>query len=185
VSCTCHDGYFGKTCDKSEEEQKQLVEQRKNMLKTLATVLTMQDTSPEAAAQQASGIQALVRNVAELDENAKDIASSIMGSVSEGLLENGGVDKTTANSLGESVSSLMTPNLGVTGTDGRRLEEGTEKRSEEEAFKKISGVVDNLMTAQILGQFVGEVSGVADDHGGRGEPKQATTKTPALTAHFK
>jgi hypothetical protein len=74
-----------------------------------------------------------------------------MTTVSEGLLQSGGVDTNTAKSLGESVSSLMTPKLGNssdTDADLGEVAEGT--------FRNVSKVVDNLLNAQILGQFVGE-----------------------------
>eukprot|EP00520_Triparma_pacifica_P008937 CAMPEP_0118666010 /NCGR_PEP_ID=MMETSP0785-20121206/18966_1 /TAXON_ID=91992 /ORGANISM="Bolidomonas pacifica, Strain CCMP 1866" /LENGTH=4927 /DNA_ID=CAMNT_0006560251 /DNA_START=40 /DNA_END=14819 /DNA_ORIENTATION=- len=149
TSCVCDKGRFGRACDKTEEEQKQLLEQRKSMLQTLEKVLDMQDLTPEAASQQASNIESLVSNVEELDSDARGTASKIMTSVSEGLLENGGVDESTAKSLGESVSSLMTPQIGnssdVGGRDGGAA-----------SFANVSNVVDNLLNAQILGQFVGE-----------------------------
>ena len=145
VACTCDEGFYGKACDRDEEAQLALMESRKNMLSTLGTVTTMQDASPDAMSQQASSVGSLVGNPDELDEDAKGAATGVMTGVSEGLLGNGGVDKNTAKNLGGSVSSLMTPNLNGTNTTGNSS-----------AFAGMSDVVDNLMNAQALGQFVGE-----------------------------
>ena len=148
VACTCEEGFFGKACDKDEEAQREIVEQRKKMLSTLTTVTTMQDVSSDAMSQQSSGIQALVSSPDELDDDAKDAATGVMSSVSEGLLESGGVDKNTASSMGNSISSMMTPKLNSTNS--------TSGSGQNSSFAGMSGVLDNLMTAQILGQFVGE-----------------------------
>ncbi|GMH92953.1 hypothetical protein TL16_g12498 [Triparma laevis f. inornata] len=146
VACTCDEGFFGKACDRDESAQLELMESRKNMLGTLSTVTTMQDASPDAMSQQASSVSSLVGNPDELDDDAKDAATGVMTGVSEGLLGNGGVDKNTAKNLGGSVSSLMTPNLNGTNTTANATA----------GFTGMSDVVDNLMNAQALGQFVGE-----------------------------
>ncbi|GMI33160.1 hypothetical protein TrRE_jg4887, partial [Triparma retinervis] len=132
TSCTCNKGSLGKSCDKTEEEQLQLIDQRKNMLQTLEKVLEIQDLSPEAASQQASSLESLVSNAEELDDEARSTASTIMTTVSEGLLQSGGVDTNTAKSLGESVKKRQKRKTGGLSTQLSEMEDDVEEEFEEE-----------------------------------------------------
>jgi len=143
VKCSCDADFFGKLCQKTKAEQYEVVAQRKSMLRTLSDVKELQDVDTESTSQQVGGIEVLVTNVEELDAEARELSLQLLLDVSTNCLEpQVVVDGSTANSLGNSVSTLMGSTSGEN-RDGRE-------------FKNISGIVDNLLISQIQNQFAGE-----------------------------
>ncbi|GMH95715.1 hypothetical protein TrVE_jg5792 [Triparma verrucosa] len=145
VSCSCDDGYFGDGCEKDAGEQQEVVKQRRNMLKTLKNVTKLQDVSSEAINQQASSIKSLVERVDELDDDSKELAVSLVEDIAAGAksaVEGGGsLEQSTANYIGETVSSLMQVSSDDETSDQAEL---------------ISNAIDSLAEAQITSLFVGE-----------------------------
>jgi len=149
VECECDVGFYGTDCSKSQDEQDEVMKQRRRMLDTLKAVSNLQDVTKEAVGQQAAGLESLVKKVEELDDTGRNLAFELVRNISKSCkssVEGGeGIGRDTAVAIAESVSSLMV--VGGGSSSGQGGAGGGEE---------ISEAVDNLAEAQTGSLFVGE-----------------------------
>ena len=148
VKCLCDDSHYGTDCANSQEDQEEVMKQRRDMLHTLKSVSSMQDVTKEAVGQQAAGLESLVKKVEELDDAGKILAFELVRNISASCKSNveggRGITAETATAIAESVSSLMVTEVGDGGSIGAA------------GGVEISEAVNNLAEAQIGSMFVGE-----------------------------